>query len=266
MPSIKLDPTLLDSNLWLDRDVRDVFLTALLMAKPFEVSSSLQGFHFDGNGAIDIPTGHYGLVSASHEGLIARAGLTQEAGVKAVTKLCSTDPLEMFIPFGGRAMVRIVGGFLLLNYTQYRLHDPGSYDRVKRWREKRRDEVKVVKRKPRVTDDGDFNIFWEAYPRKTAKEKARQSWSKLTMTKELLEKILSAVDVHSKLDQWTKDNGAFIPHASTWLNQKRWEDEIDKPAAQKSTEDISKSWSRPAPVVTSTIPLEPVQDEKLELF
>lgn len=31
---------------------------------------------------------------------------------------------------------------------------------------------------------------------------------------------------------WLKDNGQYIPYPSTWLNQKRWEDEgtdIEKP-------------------------------------
>ena len=32
---------------------------------------------------------------------------------------------------------------------------------------------------------------------------------------------------------WTKDGGQFIPHASTWLNGKRWEDELPQPAAAK---------------------------------
>ena len=26
--------------------------------------------------------------------------------------------------------------------------------------------------------------------------------------------------------QWSKDNGQFIPHPTTWLNGKRWEDQI----------------------------------------
>lgn len=25
---------------------------------------------------------------------------------------------------------------------------------------------------------------------------------------------------------WIKDNGVYIPHPSTWLNQKRWEDDM----------------------------------------
>ena len=27
-------------------------------------------------------------------------------------------------------------------------------------------------------------------------------------------------------DQWNRDNGQFIPHPATWLNQRRWEDEL----------------------------------------
>ena len=32
---------------------------------------------------------------------------------------------------------------------------------------------------------------------------------------------------------WLKDNGQYIPYPSTWLNQKRWEDEsINKSSSQ----------------------------------
>ena len=37
----------------------------------------------------------------------------------------------------------------------------------------------------------------------------------------------------SKSHDWTKDGGQFIPHAATWLNGKRWEDEL--PAAGASS-------------------------------
>src|SRR3990167_930952 len=40
MPFVKLDCGILDSTLWFDRDARDVFLTALLMAVPYEVRES----------------------------------------------------------------------------------------------------------------------------------------------------------------------------------------------------------------------------------
>ena len=34
-------------------------------------------------------------------------------------------------------------------------------------------------------------------------------------------------DNFQKRRQWIKDGGNFIPHAATWLNQQRWEDELE---------------------------------------
>ena len=42
--------------------------------------------------------------------------------------------------------------------------------------------------------------------------------------------ILSALSRQKQTPQWTKDNGQYIPNASTWLNQRRWEDEVTGPA------------------------------------
>ena len=71
-----------------------------------------------------------------------------------------------------------------------------------------------------------FAQFWEAYPRKSNKERTRQIWKKLNPSEELLDKMLSALESHKQSDQWTRDGGAFIPHPSTWLNGKRWEDDM----------------------------------------
>ena len=38
-----------------------------------------------------------------------------------------------------------------------------------------------------------------------------------------IERILSFL---RKSDQWTKDNGQFIPNPQTWIDQARWDDEI----------------------------------------
>ena len=35
-------------------------------------------------------------------------------------------------------------------------------------------------------------------------------------------------------DEWKRDGGRFIPHPATWLNGKRWEDEVSEPAQQHS--------------------------------
>ena len=69
----------------------------------------------------------------------------------------------------------------------------------------------------------DFDQFWSVYPRKEGKEKARAAFLKVSVP---LKTLLDAVERQKKSDQWTKEGGRFIPHASTWLNGKRWEDEL----------------------------------------
>lgn len=79
-----------------------------------------------------------------------------------------------------------------------------------------------------------FTEFWQAYPRKVGKGAAEKAWSKL---KPDLQAVLSALAWQSRQDGWTKDQGAFIPHPATYLNQRRWEDE--KPATTTTQPRIS---------------------------
>jgi len=69
---------------------------------------------------------------------------------------------------------------------------------------------------------GDFERFWQAYPRKVGKQAAQKAWNK---TKPNIEQILIALEWQKETDQWYKNGGQFIPNPSTYLNQHRWEDE-----------------------------------------
>ncbi len=71
-----------------------------------------------------------------------------------------------------------------------------------------------------------FDLFWEKYPRKTAKQQALSAWRKLKPDEKLVERIIAAIDKHKRSTQWTQDNGQFVPYPATWLNGRRWEDEI----------------------------------------
>ena len=77
-----------------------------------------------------------------------------------------------------------------------------------------------------------FDQFWKAYPRKESKPTAKKAFEKIKPDEELLQKMLTAIERFKKTDQWQEDGGRFIPHPSTWLNQRRWEDE---PMAAKQT-------------------------------
>jgi len=66
-----------------------------------------------------------------------------------------------------------------------------------------------------------FDTFWKIYPRKVAKAKALTAWHK-NECEQHLDRICSAVKKCSA--GWTDPD--FTPHAATWLNGHRWEDEI----------------------------------------
>lgn len=72
--------------------------------------------------------------------------------------------------------------------------------------------------------DDAFARFWAIYPRHTNKKKAYNSFIKKCTDETVLQKMLSAVVDQKETEQW--QNEKFIPHAATWLNNERWEDEI----------------------------------------
>jgi len=75
-------------------------------------------------------------------------------------------------------------------------------------------------------DNPAFKRFWDAYPKKDAKAAALKAFTKLNPDDVLLSVIHKAIDAKRNTEQWTKENGKFVPMASTWLNGRRWEDEV----------------------------------------
>lgn len=80
-------------------------------------------------------------------------------------------------------------------------------------------------RKKSADMDG-FALFWQEYPRKAAKAAALKAWQKLNPSPELVERILAHVRNHKRSQDWIKDGGQFVPHPATFLNGRRWEDDI----------------------------------------
>lgn len=78
----------------------------------------------------------------------------------------------------------------------------------------------------------DFDLFWTAYPRKVKKPRALKAWQKINPDQGLFERIIAALELHKKSEQWQRDNGKFIPYPATWLNDESWNDEIEIPQDQ----------------------------------
>jgi len=72
-----------------------------------------------------------------------------------------------------------------------------------------------------------FLEFWNIYPNKKGKGFAWNIWKRLKISSELKDTIIKALQNHIDHEKnWKVEGGKFIPHPSTWLNQRRWEDEI----------------------------------------
>lgn len=72
-----------------------------------------------------------------------------------------------------------------------------------------------------------FAAFWEAYPRGEKKQAAIAAWDKLHADEGLLNLMAMGLKRQLSSEDWTR--GIGIPYASTWLNQRRWEDEEKRP-------------------------------------
>ena len=86
----------------------------------------------------------------------------------------------------------------------------------------------VEKPDPAFEYDPLFIEFWTAYPKKTGKGAAHTSWKKIKpkVSRETADKIIASVRAYAQTQQWKKENGQYIPNPATFLNQRRWEDEI----------------------------------------
>ncbi|ALD99826.1 hypothetical protein [Pseudomonas syringae] len=71
-----------------------------------------------------------------------------------------------------------------------------------------------------------FPKFWKLYPNKKGKAAAEKVWRKLKVNDDLFTLIVEGLARQCVSPAWTKDGGQFVPHPATWLNGKRWEDEV----------------------------------------
>lgn len=91
-----------------------------------------------------VPPGWYGMVQAAGVGIAARANISADAGLSALEKLSQPDLDSRTPEHDGRRMVRVTGGYLVLNFMRYRDRDYGAKDRMRRYRERQRGQKETV--------------------------------------------------------------------------------------------------------------------------
>lgn len=102
-------------------------------------------------------------------------------------------------------------------------------------------EVEVeYKNPPIVPPRGDdretlFDEFWQGYPKRVGKDAARKAFEKRKPDALLTARMVQAVETQKRSRQWQEESGKFIPNPATWLNQGRWEDDVEAEAENKET-------------------------------
>ncbi len=75
-----------------------------------------------------------------------------------------------------------------------------------------------------------FKDFYSLYPKKVSKDNASKAFLKLKPDNEFLKVMIDAIEKQKTWREEARRSGLFVPewpYPATWLNQKRWEDEID---------------------------------------
>jgi len=70
-----------------------------------------------------------------------------------------------------------------------------------------------------------FTEFWKSYPKKTAKPAAIRSFRAIKPDLTTRTAILADIERRRNSEEWQKNGGQFIPLPSSYLNQRRWEDQ-----------------------------------------
>jgi hypothetical protein len=244
----KLSTGILDSTIWFAPDrTRLVWVTMLAMCD------------------------QWGRVLCSVPGLAHRARVPVEDAREAIASFLGPDPDSRTKDHDGRRIDEIDGGWRVLNHAKYRDLRAADERREQNNLAQKRHRAKMAsagmsasvstrqhgsaesahtdtdtdteKRKrtraPRtipetsVSEDARFLRFWKQYPRKVSKDAARAAFAAAKPDDALVERMLAAIGAQRA--GWTEPQ--FVPYPATWLNGRRWEDEIGA-----DREEASSAW------------------------
>jgi hypothetical protein len=169
------------------------------------------------------------LIASRHEGRIPY----DPEYIKRVGSLKSRPNLKPLIDIGF-----LVGDSTTLADASTLQADDCSETETERETEKRQSKTPL-------TPQNGFDDFWKVYPRKVKKQDAVKAWNAIGMKNGMRERIIQSVEDHVHCHDWKKDNGEYIPYPASFLNGKRWEDELPaRPETMEETYERMKAEGR----------------------
>lgn len=88
----------------------------------------------------------------------------------------------------------------------------------------RRADDAFMGRRQTLENDWAFDQFWSSYPKRFARDAAKQAWDEIGGAL-VLEDILTALSWQKQLPEWQKQRGLYVPHPANYLRGRRWTDE-----------------------------------------
>ena len=214
--------TVLNNGIFRDENLsaKSLGILAKMLSLPdnweFSVTGLCSIFKKDGIDSI-----RNGLKELEQNGYLVRNRVRDESG-----KLTSAEWTVSDQPMLGKPMLEnpMLENPMLENRTQYNTKEYNTKEFITK--EFITKDIPPISPKGKTDCSDLFNKFWAAYPKHIAKQSAVKAFEKLKPDEKLLEAMLKAIEMQRESKQWEKDGGAFIPYPATWLNQRRWEDEL----------------------------------------
>ncbi|MDC7221591.1 MAG: hypothetical protein PQJ59_16775 [Spirochaetales bacterium] len=106
-----------------------------------------------------------------------------------------------------------------------------------------KDGQNCTKIAPNVVEE-EFSRFWHVWPKKVQKKTARQKYFLMHKKKRLPEinELLEIIEKWKNTEDWKKDDGRYIPHPATWINQERWEDALPTQVISQEDKNYKDGW------------------------
>lgn len=203
-----------------------------------------------------------GVIDVVPEVITDATGLSLERVQAAISALEGPDPRSRSPLQDGARIERLddhrTWGWRVVNHGKYlRLRNmedrrQQTKEATAKWRQKKRDhavssgehgepiqiQIQTQTLKDLAKDEalGRFNVFWPIYPRKVAKPAALKAWKAQKIhTQDELDRVVAGLKKHIEV-VWPGKEKDFIPHPATWINQRRWEDDLTPAAPQSAPE------------------------------
>ena len=88
----------------------------------------------------------------------------------------------------------------------------------------------------------DFLKFYYGYPKRVGRKAAWKAWKNLKGDIPQIDELMVAIEKQKQSNQWKKENGQYIPNPATWLNQGRWDDEVEIEVLDKIEQEYKEKY------------------------